>query len=252
MDAKQTEKLVRGLRGSANDLLAAAQLLAPLAEQSGGKEKGYLAILNRGLYRMIRIIDHLELAEGEDPFCAPELLDLAGLCREVSREVEGLARGLRVEYRCELEQDSLLTEADDLLLEKAILNMVANAAEAASPGGHVSLRMGRRGDLAMIWVKDDGPGITAPEPDADPFLKRKGGVGLGLPLVRRVAALHGGTLMLENEERGGTTAVLSIPIRNSGEVLKSPLVDRTGGFSQTLVELSELLPAQYFGPNDVN
>ena len=79
-----------------------------------------------------------------------------------------------------------------------------------------------------------------------------GGVGLGLPLVRRVAALHGGTLMLENEERGGTTAVLSIPIRNSGEVLKSPLVDRTGGFSQTLVELSELLPAQYFGPNDVN
>jgi two-component system, NtrC family, nitrogen regulation sensor histidine kinase NtrY len=102
-------------------------------------------------------------------------------------------------------------EADPDLLSQLLINLLRNAAEAASSqsgNAHVSLSVRRRApDAIIIDVTDNGPGIT-PEQRADiflPFFTTKTlGTGVGLSLSRQIAVAHGGSLSLVEAEPGRT------------------------------------------------
>ena len=72
----------------------------------------------------------------------------------------------------------------------------------------------------MIEVRDTGPGIPAAIRDQvfEPFFTTKNhGGGLGLPIARRTAELHGGTLTLECPDTGGTEVTLTLPLHPVGQ-----------------------------------
>ena len=255
MERETSDKLIMELRGQVNDLLAAAQLLTPLVREKGGASEGeYLASLNQGLYRLIRTVNHMELCREAEPVFHPRVIDLCGLCREIGRQVELMAGEMNISFRWEIDRESVLSLADDALLEQAILNLISNAIQAAGPGGKVSLRCKTDKERCTILVKDSGAGLNL-EKGEDPFVKLPGGIGLGLTAARRAAQLHGGALMLEDGEEGGVLAVLSLPIRkpDHSEGLRMPKMgyDRTGGFSPLLVELSPQLPYRCYMAEDV-
>jgi len=107
-------------------------------------------------------------------------------------------------------------EADAALLRRALVNLVRNAAEAAGHGGRVAVRGEPTDDggLALV-VEDSGPGVP---PEAAkklfvPFTSTKeGGTGLGLSLVAKVAALHGGSVAASRSAAlGGAAFRLELP-----------------------------------------
>ncbi len=249
------DKLIGELRGQVNDLLAAVQLLTPLVRERGeARDAECLAAMNKSLYRLIRTVYHLELCQGEEHAFCPQVTDVAGLCRDLGRQVESLAEELGIGFDWTLGKESVLALADGELLERAVLNLLTNAFTAAGKGGKVTLRCAVSGGRFTVTVTDNGPGLRLPGEEADPYLKKDGGVGLGLAAARRVAALHGGALVLENAGEG-VRAVLSLPIRmpdKSEEVHQSRMpYDHSGGFSTLLVEFSPLLPARDFLPENV-
>lgn len=102
-------------------------------------------------------------------------------------------------------------------IERALLNLIYNALDAAGSGGNVWIRLGKRtdgDDLVPVVVEDDGPGI---DPDClqrifDPFFTTKEhGTGLGLAIVHRIAEAHGGCVRAGNRIGGGARFVLSLP-----------------------------------------
>ena len=255
MERETSDKLILELREQVNDLLAATQLLTPLVREKGSEREGeYLASVNRSLYRLIRTVNHMELCREAEPVFRPRVIDLPGLCRDIGRQVELMAKELNISFWWEIDREGVLTLADEALLEQAILNLISNAIQAAGPGGKVKLRCKADKERCTILVKDSGAGLNLDKGE-DPFLKLPGGIGLGLTAARRAAQLHGGALMLEDGEEGGVLAVLSLPIRkpDKSEGVKEPPMgyDRTGGFSPLLVELSPLLPFRCFLPEDV-
>ena len=73
------------------------------------------------------------------------------------------------------------------------------------------------------------------------------GLGLGLPICRRIAREHGGGILLTSEEGKGTTVAVSLPNKRSSiQELSTYVIDYAGGFNRTLVELSDALPRQAF------
>lgn len=249
MDENLADKLLFELRGRITDMMAAMQVLTPLVREKGDeKDRQYLAAMGKSLYRLLRSMRHLEVCEGKMDF-RPEALDLAGLCRDVGGECESMAKLLDISFEWSLDQSSVISIGDGHLLELALLNMLANAFEAAGPGGRVTLRGEQKRGNWVVSVRDDGPGLRQSQEDEDPFLKKPGGVGLGREVTRTVAKLHGGRELLHSETGEGAEAVLSLPIRKpEKEMVKGPIppIDPKGGFSSTLVEFSPLLPMESF------
>ena len=115
-----------------------------------------------------------------------------------------------------IEGDDVAASVDNEMLRATVLNLVLNAAQAMAGRGHIGLKLGRAGDFATIEVSDNGPGIPAEirERIFEPFFTTKArGGGLGLPIAKRTAELHGGSLALECPDGGGTVATLRLPIR---------------------------------------
>jgi two-component system sensor histidine kinase CreC len=113
----------------------------------------------------------------------------------------------------------LLVQGDELLLRQALGNLLDNAIGFAPRGSVIQLVAERRDGQAVIAVCDSGPGIPdyARERLFERFysLPRPDGAkstGLGLPFVREVAALHGGTVTVANAAHGGCCAELALPL----------------------------------------
>jgi signal transduction histidine kinase len=104
--------------------------------------------------------------------------------------------------------------ADAGRLEQAILNLCVNAVEAMSAGGRLLVEVKALPGAVEVAVTDTGSGIPKDVRDQilKPFFSTKArGTGLGLPLVARVAAAHGGRLVFQTEAGRGTTFRLELP-----------------------------------------
>jgi PAS domain S-box-containing protein len=115
-----------------------------------------------------------------------------------------------------VEGDDVPVTADGELVRATLLNLLLNAAQAMGNEGRIVVRTSRKDGWAMIQVRDTGPGIPAEIRDQvfEPFFTTKArGGGLGLPIARRTAELHGGTLTLECPTSGGTIVTMSLPTR---------------------------------------
>jgi signal transduction histidine kinase len=110
---------------------------------------------------------------------------------------------------------------DDRLLQRALRNLLLNAAQASStaPGAPtVDVKLAAEANRARLTIRDRGPGL--PPEIADRLFEpvasgRPGGAGLGLALARRIVLLHGGRLSLANDPGGGAVAEVDLPLGNS-------------------------------------
>src|SRR5262249_21908434 len=100
-------------------------------------------------------------------------------------------------------------------LRVAIGALLANAREAAPPDAPVRVVAGVEGNLIVIAVEDPGPGVAVSvrQKNFDPLFSTKGekGRGVGVTIARLVAALHGGTLSIEDRSADGTRVSLRLP-----------------------------------------
>jgi PAS domain S-box-containing protein len=109
--------------------------------------------------------------------------------------------------------------ADATLIRAALVNLFLNAAQAMDGHGRIVVTIARRDDRCTIEVRDTGPGVPMELQDRvfEPFFTTKArGGGLGLPIARRTAELHGGTLSLANRPVVGAIFTLELPCPASG------------------------------------
>ena len=114
------------------------------------------------------------------------------------------------------------------LLRRAVRNLLENAVRHGRRTGHAEVvaQLSLEGGYAVLHIDDRGPGVPPDQRERifEPFYRlpgaseREGGVGLGLALVRQIAARHGGSVACDNREGGGARFTLRLP--------KSPEIGR--------------------------
>lgn len=248
-----TARTAAELRMQLAQMTAASQMLERNARDE--KNRGYLAALNQSICRMLRIVGRMELTARltERPEPQPELApaDLGELVSELGGQLAGLLEhiGVRLSVRAPAH---VAAQTDSGLIRQMLLELVANAVGA---GDQVELALTRHGDKAVFTVTDNGVGMTAEvldrlfrgDEEQTPDWRRKGN---GVAIARRIASLHGGTLMAGSGADRGLSVTAAIPLGQArSDWLDSPALgwDR-GGFDEALVALSGLLPAGAFAP----
>jgi signal transduction histidine kinase len=109
----------------------------------------------------------------------------------------------------------MVIQADSDQLEQLLINVIRNAVDASlETGGGVHVGWQRENSSLIVWVRDEGPGLSNTSNLFVPFFTTKpGGSGIGLVLSRQIAEAHGGTLTLQNAVEGrGCEARLLLPI----------------------------------------
>ncbi len=151
--------------------------------------------------------DILALARVGRADAPPERTDLAALTASVVEEFEDMGEPVELGVAPRLVRAVHVT-----WLRRALRNLIANAVRY---GGAARVALVADGDVAVLRVDDDGPGIPANriadmmEPFARGEASRNretGGAGLGLALARAIAEQHGGALVLANRPEGGLRA----------------------------------------------
>lgn len=258
----RAERLAGQLRQQTAGLAAAIQCLFPKWSLTEGKYLQYLTLANQGLYRLMRLVDHLEfLDETEERVYRPQPLDLAGLCQEVAAELEDVSREVGWQFHYDSEESSLILVGDDRLLRRMLMALLSNAIKAAGTGGMFGFKLSRQRGRAVITVWDQGPGLRTSDlshllggEDAKrPGLDPAEGAGLGLPSVRRTVALHGGTIFIDSHVGGGFRMVVSLPMGTpeTGLPIRSRYESYASeNFSAVLMELSDVLPLSFYAPEN--
>ena len=156
--------------------------------------------------------DLVELARDEPLERAPEALDLADIVARAVERVRRRAPGVR--FDVEAAPWWVLGEAQ--ILERAVTNLLDNAAKWSPGGGTVEVRL-RAGRL---MIADEGPGIPAEDLPMvfERFYRaaearRMPGSGLGLSIVHQAAQRHGGSVQAQNRQPTGAVFTLEIPGR---------------------------------------
>lgn len=223
--AERVESLVQArdaLLASQKSLLANAshELRSPLTrirmglELMGPGSAAAQAEIARNIAELDQLIDEILLASRLDAKEADlgtvEPVDLVGLAAEECARHQAVL---------ETPQASIIVPGVAKLLRRVVRNLLENARRYGN--GEVVVRLSLEGALAVIQVRDSGPGVpeNLQERIFEPFYRlpgaseRNGGVGLGLSLVKSIALRHGGTVKCSNQEGGGACFEVRLPLK---------------------------------------
>jgi len=180
-------------------------------------------IRDSGLHLLNLINDVLDVSKVE--FGKVELIeetvDIIAIVESCARLMRDRADTAGIRLVQELPPGLPQLQGDSRRLKQVLLNLLSNAVKFTPSGGRVTIRARYRGDDGFrLIVEDTGIGIAEtdlekamrPFGQIDSRLARKyQGTGLGLPLARSMAELHGGKLELESAPGQGTTATIWLP-----------------------------------------
>ena len=214
--------LAHELRNPLGTIRASAEMLtkAVAAENEVAREvAGFITSesdrVNSLVTRFLQFARPLELQ--------PEKADLAQMLDRAIGLAERETQGVAI-YR-NFDPEIPPFPFDGELLERAIYNLVLNAAQATAPGGAVTVKTRAAGGMAEVAVIDRGAGIAPEHLHAifNPFFTTKpSGVGLGLAIVSKIVDEHGGKISVESEPGKGSVFRVLLPMDRAALTSQPP------------------------------
>lgn len=246
--------------------LAAQQLRGPLSGMSAtaGRlspaDPAQLGQLNHRIHQMMRIVSNMSDAI---TFCqaGPEQMEYVDLSAHLKEQLDAAALQLQeaqIHLEYHLPHTPIFTMVDMDRVERAVYNLLCNAAKHTEPGGKIRFDLVQRGRL-YLSVSDEGPGLS----NADVYtrylrtpsiLDGQDGIGLGMVLVRAVATLHGGTVLIDHPHKKGTRVTMTLQLQQKNLIqVRSPMmhIDYAGERDHGLQELADVLPARLYAPENM-
>ena len=222
--------LAHELRNPLAPILHSIQILgrpdaAALAQQARDR-------LERQVQHLTRLVDSVldvsRITQGKIQV-RRERLDLADLVRHAAEDRRGLLEAAGMALTVDVPSTPVWVTGDSTRLTQVLNNLLDNAAKFRNGGDNVSVRLAEESNEVIITVQDNGSGIEAelfprlfePFAQADRSLDRaRGGLGLGLSLVKGLTQLHGGDVKAESDgaERGAKFTI-RLPVPQEKTVL---------------------------------
>lgn len=261
MDLVSGQFFCREMVGYLSAMLPAAQYLMEKVPKELQQE---VSVILRNSFCQMRLqrdlSDLLALQNGQVKLYVGEE-NVCQLLTDLAEEARPYCEALGIELRCVLPEAPVFCTLDKQRIRRMLYQLISNSIKAQPKGGQISLTLKERDAEISMTVTDLGYGIPA---DAMDLVFRKytagnpasgatlGGMGLGLPLARQIAQLHGGRLLIVSNEDSGTAVSVTLPKVARGEImpLHMQAPSYSGGFDPVKLELSTVLRSQFYLPQN--
>jgi PAS domain S-box-containing protein len=228
--------LAHELRNPLAAIRNAIHLLSDAEDAEWSKET-----IGRQVKHLARLVDDLldvsRITHGQIEL-RKESIDASTVIQSAIEAVQPLVDARNQDLAVSYAPGTLWCEVDPTRLEQSLVNLLNNAVKYTQSGGHIHLSARRQGDHIAFTVKDDGLGIP-PEKLSEIFelfaqgdrtiARSEGGLGIGLTVVKRIAELHGGSVIASSEGPGrGSEFTITLPALPR----RAPLSARSGAPGQ--------------------
>ena len=184
------------------------------------------AIIERQGGHLVRLLDDLldlsRVTHGKIEL-RKQIVDIRSVLTDAVHSSRPTIDQRRHQLTISLPEEPLYMEGDPTRLTQVVVNLLTNAAKYTEPGGRIDISLCREGSRILISVRDTGMGIPQEQLANifDPFMqldtsleRARGGLGLGLTLVRRLVELHGGTITAVSAgPKKGSEFVICLPFK---------------------------------------
>lgn len=250
------------LRRPLATVLATVDRLFPMVQDVDNQQQ--IAQINRGLFQMLRVINNMSSAEHYRSACTTmEVQDVCSVLEEIFSRAGDLIQATGTTLSFTNLNTPVYSLIDGDKLERAVYNILSNSLKFTPKGGFIHAELKKAGNKLILSVQDSGSGIPSGllrsiysrfqrEPAVEDV---RFGLGLGMVLIRSAAAVHGGTVLIDQPEGEGTRISMTIQIRLSDNTtVHSPImrIDYAGEQDHGLIELADSLPAALYAPGPVN
>jgi PAS domain S-box-containing protein len=236
---RQKDDFLAMLAHELRNPLAAIDYATQLSQVSPEQAENATDIIHRQVRQLSRLIDDLldvsRITRNKIEL-QKENIDAAALVNRAAGTARPVIEEHKHRFDVEVAQDEMPLHVDPTRVEQVIVNLLTNAAKYTPAGGHITLKAQPEGDQIVVKVKDTGAGIpremlprvfelfTQVNPQID---RTKGGLGIGLTVVRRLTEMHCGTVSATSEGLGkGSEFTVRLPrnTENAAEISGSDVV----------------------------
>lgn len=210
------------LRNPLSPIVTALQLLKLRSDGQAGKA---LEIVERQVQYLIRLVDDLldvsRITRGTIQI-KKRLLRLQDVVAQGAEIAMPLVEQRRHHLDVHLPSSELRLNGDEGRLAQVVSNLITNAAKYTDPGGCITIEARRQGGELVLTVRDDGIGISAEllphvfdmfTQERQAADRSRGGLGIGLTIVRNLVERHGGTVQAESKGLGqGSEFTVRLPV----------------------------------------
>ncbi len=244
-ELERSEEALRDADRRKNEFLAmlAHELRNPLAPIQNVTEllrlkvppelalSAHIDILGRQSRNLARLVDDLldvsRVTRGVIEL-QQETVDLRDIAQRARQVVESTARVDRQQITLQLPPEPLVVEGDPVRLEQIVVNLLTNALRYSDAGARIVVTVKRQDSSALIEVADNGIGISAEylprlfnlfEQAQEGLARPRGGLGIGLTVVKALVTMHGGTVEAASPGLGkGSVFTVTLPLAQAKSV----------------------------------
>ena len=229
---KHNEEKIRFFTNTAHDIRTALTLIkAPIEElsretslsASGSYFLGLAKDQTRQLSSVVTQLMDFQKADIGKEYLAWSVVDVVSMVNGRIAFFKPVAADRNIQFVFTMNRESYLTCADEAKLEKAIDNLISNAVKYSNPEGRVEVDLKCEDTHWELQVKDHGIGISRKAQTQlfkefyrgeNAINSKTVGSGIGLLLVKKYIAMHGGEVFCESQENAGSTFTLEVPYRS--------------------------------------
>ena len=212
------------LRTPLNVIIGSAEILKePMLGELTQKQNNYVDNIHSSGAHLLQLINDIldvsKIAAGKMHLNISEF-GIKDVVNQTVRNMSSYIGEKQLNIEVNISPEDFLVRADVQKIRQILYNLVSNAVKFTNNDGHIQIKVVKLGNMMEVVVKDDGIGIAAEDQervfkefeqvDAS-YARENGGTGLGLPLVKKLVEMHGGTVCLKSEKGEGTEILFTIP-----------------------------------------
>lgn len=258
---EMAETVSEVLRSNINVCTSGLELLGRRTEKlEDEKISTYIAMMERSVTIMRRIVDNFAMLSEPVRMLQDknaEYFDMVKLCSELIETASYLLSSREQNMTFESTCDQLTFLGNSALIERMLLNLISNSVKYTDRGGEISLLLSQTGDDVLLTLKDDGKGMK-PDVLSTAFTRyecirdlsdSRAGAGMGLAVAQNIAAMHGGSIVIESRQGHGTAVSVRLPIRRRSILqVRDNVTNYEDGMTLFMSELAEVLDYTSFLP----